>query len=317
MEPVPTIRPYRAGDLDGVLEVLKAALGETPILQRTPALWAWKHEQNPFGSSLVLVAEVGGRLAGVRALMRWDLELPDETRLRCLRAVDTATHPQFERRGIFRKLTIEAVEQARNDGFDLIFNTPNDRSGAGYLTMGWRQVGAIGVMVRPLLRRGGEVPAGSIPDPEDFFDPVPPTLEPKEFAQRRSPGLRTPRSQEYLSWRFNRHPYVHYQAVANGAATALVRPNIRRGRKEVVLSDVLGAAKRAVISAVARQSRAAYMAGWFSHGSPERRAAVSGGMIPVPGRRSLTLVANPLRELPIDVFELANWDLALSDLELL
>jgi hypothetical protein len=40
-------------------------------------------------------------------------------------------------------------------------------------------------------------------------------------------------------------------------------------------------------------------------------------MIPVPGRRSLTLVANPLRELPIDVFELANWDLALSDLELL
>jgi hypothetical protein len=40
-------------------------------------------------------------------------------------------------------------------------------------------------------------------------------------------------------------------------------------------------------------------------------------MMPVPGVRSLTLVARPLRELPIDVLSLANWDLALSDLELL
>ena len=40
-------------------------------------------------------------------------------------------------------------------------------------------------------------------------------------------------------------------------------------------------------------------------------------MLPVPRIRSLTLVANPLRELPIDVFDLPNWDLAMSDLELL
>jgi GNAT superfamily N-acetyltransferase len=317
MEPDPKIRPYHAGDLDGVLEVLKAALGESPILQRTSELWAWKHQLNPFGPSLVLVAEVEGRLAGVRAFMRWDLDLPDGTRLRCLRAVDTATHPKFERRGIFRKLTIEAVEQARNDGFDLIFNTPNDRSGAGYLTMGWRQVGAIGVMIRPLLRRGPAVDSGSPPDPTDFFNPLPPPFIPTEYSRRGSPGLRTPRSPDYLSWRFNRHPYVRYRAVAAGLATALVRPNIRRGRKEVVVSDVLGGANRAVISEIAHRSRAAYMAAWFSPGSPERRAALGGGMIPVPVRRSLTLVANPLRDLPIDVFELANWDLALSDLELL
>ncbi|HEU4749505.1 MAG TPA: GNAT family N-acetyltransferase, partial [Acidimicrobiia bacterium] len=105
MEPDPKIRPYHAGDLNGVLEILRAALGESPILQRTSELWAWKHQLNPFGPSLILVAEVAGRLAGVRALMRWELSLPDGSRLRCLRAVDTATHPQFERRGIFRKLT--------------------------------------------------------------------------------------------------------------------------------------------------------------------------------------------------------------------
>ena len=317
MESSPTIRPYVVGDLVEVLEVLKAALGESPILKRTPALWAWKHEQNPFGPSLILVAEVEGRIAGVRALMRWDLGLPDGSILRCLRAVDTATHPDFERRGIFRGLTNEAVERARQAGFDLIFNTPNDRSGAGYLTMGWRPVGIIGVMLRPLIRQGAKVDPTSSPDPADFFDPVPAPYAPDENPPRSSPSLRTPRSRAYLSWRFAGHPYVRYRALSSGDATVVARANIRNGRKEVVISDIIGRADRRAVSAMARRARAAYMAGWFSPRSPERRVSLLAGMMPVPRVRSLRLIARPLRELPIDVFSLANWDLALSDLELL
>jgi GNAT superfamily N-acetyltransferase len=317
MDQPPTIRPYEAGDLGSVLETLKSALGESPILKRTPRLWAWKHEDNPFGPSLVLVAEVGGRVAGVRALMRWDLLLPDGTLLRCLRAVDTATHPDFERRGIFRRLTNEAVELARADGYDLIFNTPNDRSGAGYLTMGWHRVGTIGVMVRPLLSRGAGVDPDSPPDPAGFFDPVPPVFVPGDDAPRSSRGLRTPRSAEYLSWRFNGHPYVAYRAISSQGATVIARANLRKGRKEVVISDILGRPQRKAVARLASTARAAYLAGWFSPGSPERRAALLAGLIPLPGVRSLTLVARPLRELPIDVFDLANWDLAMSDLELL
>ena len=63
--------------------------------------------------------------------------------------MDTATHPDFQRRGIFSRLTEAAVEAARDDGVDLVFNTPNEKSGAGYLKMGWQEVGPIGVMVRP------------------------------------------------------------------------------------------------------------------------------------------------------------------------
>jgi hypothetical protein len=40
-------------------------------------------------------------------------------------------------------------------------------------------------------------------------------------------------------------------------------------------------------------------------------------MVPVPGVTSLTLVARPLRDLPVDVTSLEGWDLAMSDLELL
>jgi hypothetical protein len=249
--------------------------------------------------------------------MRWDLGLPDGSVLRCLRAVDTATHPDFERRGIFRRLTNEAVEWARQDDFDLIFNTPNDRSGAGYLTMGWRLVGTIGVMLRPLMGRGAEADPNSPPDPADFFEPVPPPYTPDENRPRSSPGLRTPRSRAYLTWRFTGHPFVRYRAISSKNATVVARANIRNGRKEVVISDIIGRADRQAVSAIAQRARAAYIAGWFSPRSPERRAALLAGMMPVPGLRSLTLVARPLRELPIDVFSLANWDLALSDLELL
>ncbi len=98
-----------------------------------------------------------------------------------------------------------------------------------------------------------------------------------------------------------------------------MRPNRRRGRKELVLSDLFGRRVAAARAAVAG-SRAAYTASWFSKGSPERRAIVRAGLLPVPGVKALTLVARqltPLSELGIEVGDLRSWDLALSDLELL
>ena len=310
------LRTFTPSDLPEVLSVLKAALGESPVLRRTPALWAWKHEQNPFGPSLVLLAEKEGRIAGVRALMRWDLDMPNGSRLRCLRAVDTATHPDFERQGIFSRLTTAALDNAREQGYDLIFNTPNERSGAGYLKMGWGIVGAIGVMIRPLLGAGRRVDEEAAPDPEHYFSAT--EVLPASLPDLRPPrGLRTPRTEAYLEWRFRAHPYVSYITVTAGSCMAVARPNLRKGRKEVVVSDLLGLASGKAVRMLARRSRAHYLAGWFSPGSPERTAAILGGMLPIPGMQSLTLVANPLRQLPLDVFDASNWDLAMSDLELL
>jgi GNAT superfamily N-acetyltransferase len=312
-----TVRPYVDGDLAGVLDLLRAALGETPLLRRTPELFAWKHLDNPFGRSILLVAEIDGRIAGLRAFMRWDLETPEGDTLRCVRAVDTATHPDFQRLGIFRRLTLAALEHAQAEGIDMVFNTPNPKSGAGYLSMGWMEVGTIGVMAAPgrgALR--GKAPAGALPEPADYVRGAVPVAG-LSVTDRPAHGLRTPRRGDYLTWRFERHPTARYLAVGAADATAVVRPNVRGWRRELVLSDVFGTEPGAAIGAAVRRNRAAYLAGWFSAGSPERRAAVRRGMLPVPGVKTLTLVAKPLRNLPIDVATLASWDLASSDLELL
>ncbi len=309
------IRPARPDDLPQILDVLRAALGETPLLRRTPALWNWKHLDNPFGPSLVLVAEHAERVVGVRAFMRWELELPDGQVLRCVRAVDTATHPDHLRRGIFRRLTETAVEMAQTEGVDLIFNTPNATSGAGYLKMGWRRVGDLGVIVRPRVGPVAPIDPDDLPRLTDHVartDPLEPYPTP-----RAAVALRTPRREGYLRWRFERHPTARYAAIRRGGGAGIIRANVRRGRRELVLSEVLGDVDPSLFREVARRSTSRYVATWFSPSAPERRLARRALYASVPGLRTLTLVARPLRPLPVDVFDLQNWDLSVSDLELL
>jgi hypothetical protein len=120
-----------------------------------------------------------------------------------------------------------------------------------------------------------------------------------------------------VRWRFGAHPTARYFRVDSGDATAVVRPNLRKGRRELVLADVFGPHPSTAIKSVNRHSRASYVAAWFSPGSPERTAAVRSGLVPVPRFTALTLMARPLRDLEVDVRSMASWDLAISDLELL
>ena len=310
------VRPYRDEDLPAVLDLLKASLGESALLRRTPELFAWKHLDNPFGRSLMLVSHAGNTIAGFRAFMRWELRTPDGETLRCVRAVDTATHPDFRRRGVFKELTIAAVEAATNDGVDLIFNTPNPRSGAGYLTMGWTEVGKLSPLVSPakgLLRTHGEYT--ELPTVSDFMTRAEPITAPS--APDRQPlGLRTPRTDSYHSWRYSAHPTARYVQVNGSNGTAIARLAFRGKRRELLISDVYGDGMRQTITTCRNAARTSYVGAFFSKGSPERTAAMRSGFTPVP-RTGLTLMAKPLRPLDVNVGDLAAWDIALGDLELL
>ena len=87
--------------------------------------------------------------------------------------------------------------------------------------------------------------------------------------------------------------------------------------EETVIADLLGGAGASIVRQLARSSRARYLATWFARHTPERRAALRAGMIPVPALKTLRLVVLPLTDLDIDVLDIGSWDFALSDLELL
>ena len=125
-------RSYRPEDESQILELLKLSLGESPLLQRTPDMWQWKHRNNHFGPSFVRVAcDEDGMLVGMRAFMRWKFQVEGRP-VRAVRAVDTATHPDYRRMGIFANLTRQVVEDSTENGVDLIFNTPNGSSLPSY-----------------------------------------------------------------------------------------------------------------------------------------------------------------------------------------
>jgi GNAT superfamily N-acetyltransferase len=315
MTMVTSTRMLDDGDTDEVLELMRLSLGESRLLERTTELFRWKHVDNPFGRSIGLVAEEGGQIVGLRTFMRWDLITPEGGALRCARAVDTATHPDHQGKGIFRRLTEEAIEVARGDGISMIFNTPNEKSKPGYLKMGWREVGVIGALVRPsssMLTRVGEDAAAS---PEEFLHEPEPAAA-AGLVDRAPLGLRTRRTPEYLTWRFSGHPTARYFIAGHAGGRAVLRPNVRRGRRELVLADLFGGPAAAVRAATA-SARRAYLASWFSGNTPERKALLRRGFAPIPGLAALTLVMRPLRDLPESYRSLDEWDMAVSDFELL
>ena len=96
-----TTRRASTDDFAAILELARAALGWS---DGDAAFLEWKHRQNPFGESPMWVAEADGRVVGFRAFMRWELTTPDGDALSAARAVDTATDPEFQGRGIFAAL---------------------------------------------------------------------------------------------------------------------------------------------------------------------------------------------------------------------
>lgn len=101
--------------------------------------WRWKHEQNPFGESRVVVARRNGRIIGIRPLMRTGLLYHDQT-VRAVQCVDSVVEPKEQGKGIFRRMCMAALSGLEDT---LVFNTPNEKSYPAYMKMGWRDVGGL------------------------------------------------------------------------------------------------------------------------------------------------------------------------------
>lgn len=142
------IRRATEADRPAIIDLCRASLGWRDG-DPNEAFFSWKHDDNSFGPSPSWVAEAAdGQLAGLRVFLRWRFRRPDGSSFDAVRAVDTATHPDWQGRGIFTRLTLGALPDLEADGVANVFNTPNDKSRPGYLKMGWVELGRAPVAVR-------------------------------------------------------------------------------------------------------------------------------------------------------------------------
>ena len=246
------IRPSDSRDDDAVLALLQASLGWVPD-ELFASFFDWKHRQSPFGPSPAWVAVDGERIVGFRTFLRWEFEQAGRIR-RAVRAVDTATHPDFQGRGIFSALTRAGLDAMRDDGVDFVFNTPNDNSRPGYLKMGWHVVGRLPVSARMrspasavrVLR--ARVPADKWSMACDAGVPAVDALRDDAgvaallSARPTTNGLSTRRTPSFLTWRYGFEP-LRYRAILAGQRVQdglIIFRVRRRGRAtEVVVCDVL------------------------------------------------------------------------------
>ncbi len=347
--PVLDLRAMTDDDEDEVLQLLTLTMAGGPTGARSRELFAWKHRRNPFGSSPGLLAVHDGRIVGVRLFLRWRLASARGP-LRAVRAVDTATHPDYQRQGIFRRLTLTLLEQLEaDDAVDLVFNTPNADSRPGYLRMGWQEAGLLPVHISPVrpvtfLRglRGARnanasggaaavagaptvpVPASACPLPraaEAFADAG--ALDHLLAGIRTPAALHTPRTVDYLRWRYAEAPGLDYRCVPVHDAGRLVglglgRLRRRAGLVELTLGEVL--VRDGDVRAAGRVLRAARTCGVDHvavHAGPGSEVAarlLRCGYLPVPGQ-GIGLVVNPRTPPAGRALDPDAWAVSLGDLE--
>jgi GNAT superfamily N-acetyltransferase len=328
------LRPFLDRDEPEVLDLLEASLGAGPAGSRTADFFRWKHLANPFGRSYLLLAEADHRIVGLRAFMRWAFVSPQGP-LRAVRAVDTATHPDYQGRGIFSSLTRRALDDLRAEA-DLIFNTPNEQSLPGYLKMGWVVVGSVPVRVRvrhPIrfVRRARAWKQDVARPPIDRPDAATagramsdPRLGSLLSAAGAPTGIATERTPEYLRWRYADAPSLGYRAAGVERAGELeamaifrVRPRgalVEATVAELIVRDGALRAGRRALTAVARSTSADHLTCSFPERSTARTAARRSWFVRSP--QGMTLVANTLgHELRPDPASLSAWSLSVGDIE--
>lgn len=247
-----TIKAAGAADYPAIIRLFESSLGSeggVPSIE----FWKWKHEANPFGPSPTILMYDGDALVGLRTFMYWAWEQNGEA-FKSLRCVDTATHPDYRGKGIFKKLTLLLVEKSKEENLaDFIFNTPNQMSMPGYLKMGWEPAGQTNLFIKPGFRffkkKFFGQPSAELPVELPFYNWTEAEIAPliSAYRMQHSGVLSTPYDSSYFRWRYARVPGLPYgnwlkkDESGNISAIFFFRIKETNGIRELRILDVLWA----------------------------------------------------------------------------
>ncbi|PZX55854.1 GNAT family N-acetyltransferase [Algoriphagus chordae] len=210
------IRKANSSDLPEIISLLKASLGES-LIPKSEELWNWKHVANPFGASPLLIAEDAGLICGVRVFLRWEFRQGDQL-IKACRAVDTAIHPDYQGKGLFKNLTLSLIEELKEEGVEMIYNTPNAQSSSGYLKMGWEKWGKLPLKMHFNLNLGKSKNLSQSSD----WSSITGLIQKIEKTEFDSEQIQTNLVSGYLHWRYVSCPLFPYDFVSDGESYLLI-----------------------------------------------------------------------------------------------
>ncbi len=180
--------PSRRGEL---ADLLARVWGGSPDEETL----AWFYERSPLRPASVLLAEEDGKVIGTVGFVFALAEL-DGREQEIAVAVNLATDPGYERRGIFRKLQAANEERVAALGIELVFTVPNAASTPVLVeALGWERLAPVRVWARPgALRHSARAVVSRFAE-----HPAPPAGQ----------GGRIVRDAAWLNWRFADAPRTY------------------------------------------------------------------------------------------------------------
>jgi GNAT superfamily N-acetyltransferase len=129
-------------DLDQYSEIFEACFGRT-VGRR---YFEWKYRQCPTGQVVAFQATHRGRVAAWYGLLPEQWTIGGAERL-VYQSMDTMTHPDYQRRGLFSKLARMTYEHVgtQPDPYVMV-GVPGPMSASGFDKLTWKRVGEYGAM---------------------------------------------------------------------------------------------------------------------------------------------------------------------------
>ena len=228
--------------------------------------------------------------------------------IQAVRAVDTATAPEVQRRGVFSSLTRAGLDRCAAEGIPLVFNTPNSKSLPGYLKLGWREVAKWPMWLR--VRRPVKMAGAAVRRDLSSGGPVAPGSDRLRTADELL-------GRANLRWRYAEGPLPYHGLFADDPpALVLARIRSRGSLTEAVVCEALGdsGALSGLLREVPRAAKADHAVAHFGPGSAAHEALRGAGYRRLP-KAGMTFVVRPPPGSP-DPLAASSWSLSLGDLEL-
>ena len=243
-----TIREYSERDIEQIVALNQRVFSEQEHfdITRDEKWFRWKNIDNPFGKSIVIVAEnENGEIIGSRIFWPWKFKIRMSEFI-AYQPIDAVVDPKYQGKGLFYTMTVEALKIALNNEAAFIFNFSNKNSLPRNLSFGWSFVSKLiwyVKVVNPPYILNMDKKAKNVHELGDYKLTESVVKEIK-FRTNFDGYIKSVRSLEFVKWRYLNHPFFTYGTVhfTEGKKTiwAVFSVNSVGKYREMFVVDILG-----------------------------------------------------------------------------
>ena len=141
-----SIRAYQKGDEEQIFELVKV-VENVPEKERWLKGWKWMFVDNSVGASIIWLAERDTKIVGQYPVIMENLQVEDKI-VKGAQLIDTITHPEYRRQGIFSTLGEKVLTEIENGETHLVYCFPTQQVYPLHMKFGWLDVSAFQVMIK-------------------------------------------------------------------------------------------------------------------------------------------------------------------------